>query len=311
MIPGISWRITTPGPAPPRWTGWVTPSAVNSPLGRSRVNEAGGACSSVRAVESTSRAISPGTVDTAEFRAFKSCALPPTIERNNSEPLGWLTARWASTWRGPVGSSSSAFTSPAARRALTSATTSGDGEPSAKSARASQKPALRLAPAIEAERELVLGDHPLADELKLLTKEDVVPLGANRILHLIAPVIAAVPALIAYAIIPYGSTYSFGDSELKLVAADPDWGLLYIFVIGRGLYIATQAGDTYSRLLAGSISLTFFVYVFVNTAMVTGLVPVVGIPLPLVSFGGTSMVTLMAGFGILMSIHNHRKLLPH
>ena len=86
---------------------------------------------------------------------------------------------------------------------------------------------------------------------------------------------------------------------------------LYVFVIARGLYIAIQAHDTYSRLLAGSISLTFFVYVFVNTAMVTGLVPVVGIPLPLVSFGGTSMVTLMAGFGILMSIHSHRKLLPH
>jgi rod shape determining protein RodA len=86
---------------------------------------------------------------------------------------------------------------------------------------------------------------------------------------------------------------------------------LYLFVVGRGLYIAIQARDTYSRLLAGSISLTFFVYVFVNTAMVTGIVPVVGIPLPLVSFGGTSMVTLMAGFGILMSIHTHRKLLPH
>jgi rod shape determining protein RodA len=87
--------------------------------------------------------------------------------------------------------------------------------------------------------------------------------------------------------------------------------VLYMFVIGRGLYIAGQAHDTYSRLLAGSISLTFLVYVFVNTAMVTGLVPVVGVPLPLVSFGGTSMVTLMAGFGILMSIHSHRKLLPH
>ena len=86
---------------------------------------------------------------------------------------------------------------------------------------------------------------------------------------------------------------------------------LYLFVVGRGLYIAMQARDTYSRLLGGSISLTFFVYVFVNTAMVTGIVPVVGIPLPLVSFGGTSMVTLMAGFGILMSIHTHRKLLPH
>jgi rod shape determining protein RodA len=86
---------------------------------------------------------------------------------------------------------------------------------------------------------------------------------------------------------------------------------LYIFVIARGLFIAIKAPDTYSRLVAGSISLTFFVYVFVNTAMVTGLVPVVGVPLPLVSFGGTSMVTLMAGFGILMSIHSHRKFIPH
>ena len=85
---------------------------------------------------------------------------------------------------------------------------------------------------------------------------------------------------------------------------------LYMFVVGRGLFIAASAHDTYSRLLAGSISLTFFVYVFVNTAMVSGLLPVVGIPLPLVSFGGTSMVTLLAGFGILMSIHSHRKLLP-
>lgn len=84
--------------------------------------------------------------------------------------------------------------------------------------------------------------------------------------------------------------------------------LLYLFIVGRGLYIATQAQDTFGRLLAGSISLTFFVYVFVNTGMVTGLLPVVGVPLPLVSYGGTSMVTLMTGFGILMSIHSHRKL---
>lgn len=83
----------------------------------------------------------------------------------------------------------------------------------------------------------------------------------------------------------------------------------YLYVIGRGLFIALQAQDTYSRLLAGSLSLTFFVYVFVNTGMVIGLLPVVGLPLPLVSYGGTSMVTVMAGFGILMSIHTHRKLL--
>jgi rod shape determining protein RodA len=85
--------------------------------------------------------------------------------------------------------------------------------------------------------------------------------------------------------------------------------LVYLFIVGRGLVIAATAQDTFSRLLAGTISLTFFFYIFVNTAMVTGLVPVVGIPLPLVSAGGTSMVTLLAGFGILMSIQTHRKLL--
>jgi rod shape determining protein RodA len=85
--------------------------------------------------------------------------------------------------------------------------------------------------------------------------------------------------------------------------------LVYLFIVCRGLFIAAAAQDTFSRLLAGSISLTFFFYVFVNTSMVTGLLPVVGVPLPLVSAGGTSMVTLLAGFGILMSIHTHRKLL--
>ena len=84
---------------------------------------------------------------------------------------------------------------------------------------------------------------------------------------------------------------------------------LYTFIIGRGLYIAAQAQDTYSRLLAGSITLTFFVYVFVNIGMVSGLLPVVGVPLPLVSYGGTSIVTLLAAFGILMSIQTHRKLI--
>ena len=83
---------------------------------------------------------------------------------------------------------------------------------------------------------------------------------------------------------------------------------LYLIIIGRGLVIATQASDLYGRLLAGSLSLTFFFYVFVNTAMVVGLMPIVGIPLPLVSYGGTSMVTLMVGFGMLMSINSNRKL---
>ena len=85
----------------------------------------------------------------------------------------------------------------------------------------------------------------------------------------------------------------------------------YLFVVGRGLYIALVARDTFSRLVAGSISVTFFVYVFVNIGMVTGILPVVGVPLPLVSFGGTSMVTLLAGFGILMSIHTRRKFLTN
>ncbi len=84
--------------------------------------------------------------------------------------------------------------------------------------------------------------------------------------------------------------------------------MLYLIVIGRGLYIATQAQDTFSRLIAGSLTLTFSVYVFVNSGMVAGLLPVVGVPLPLVSYGGTSLVTLMAGFGILMSVHSRRKL---
>ena len=84
---------------------------------------------------------------------------------------------------------------------------------------------------------------------------------------------------------------------------------LYLLLVGRGLYIASQAQDTFTRLLAGGLSLTFFVYVFVNSGMVSGLLPIVGVPLPLVSSGGTSMVTLMAGFGILASIHGNRKLL--
>jgi rod shape determining protein RodA len=84
---------------------------------------------------------------------------------------------------------------------------------------------------------------------------------------------------------------------------------LYLILVGRGLYIAAQAQDTFTRLLAGTLSLTFFFYVFVNMAMVSGLLPVVGVPLPLVSAGGTSMVTLMAGFGILAAIGGHRKLL--
>jgi rod shape determining protein RodA len=84
---------------------------------------------------------------------------------------------------------------------------------------------------------------------------------------------------------------------------------LYVVLIARGFHISFHAQDTFSRLLSGSISLTFFFSMFINIGMVTGILPVVGLPLPLVSYGGTSMVTLIAGFGILMSIHTHRKLL--
>lgn len=83
---------------------------------------------------------------------------------------------------------------------------------------------------------------------------------------------------------------------------------LYAFLIIRGFYISYYAQDTFSRLLAGSISLTFFFSVFINMGMVTGILPVVGIPLPLISYGGTSMLTLIAGFGFLSSIQTHRRL---
>jgi rod shape determining protein RodA len=94
-----------------------------------------------------------------------------------------------------------------------------------------------------------------------------------------------------------------------------EWGLigvllllaLYVFIIARCLWIAAEAKDTYARLLAGAISMALFVYVMVNGGMITGMLPVVGVPLPLISYGGTSAVSLLAGFGVLMSIHAHRK----
>ncbi len=85
--------------------------------------------------------------------------------------------------------------------------------------------------------------------------------------------------------------------------------MLYLLITARGLIIASQAQTSFGGLLAGSLAITFLVYVFVNIGMVTGLLPVVGVPLPLVSYGGTSMVTLLAGFGILMSIHTHRRMM--
>jgi rod shape determining protein RodA len=107
-----------------------------------------------------------------------------------------------------------------------------------------------------------------------------------------------------------------GSTDFVFAVIGEEWGFiglvtllaLFMFVIGRALYLSTTAPDTFSRLAAGSLSLTFCVYVFVNTGMVTGLLPVVGVPLPFVSYGGTAMVTLMAGFGILMSLCAKRRL---
>lgn len=98
----------------------------------------------------------------------------------------------------------------------------------------------------------------------------------------------------------FGEEFGFLGNILLLV--------LFSLIIMRGLYIASQAQSTFTRLLAGSITLTFFTYAFVNIGMVSGILPVVGVPLPLISYGGTSMVTLCLSFGILMSIQTHKKL---
>jgi rod shape determining protein RodA len=84
---------------------------------------------------------------------------------------------------------------------------------------------------------------------------------------------------------------------------------VYFLIILRCLHIAVSAQDSFSRLLAGALTMTFFIYIFVNIGMVSGMLPVVGVPLPLVSYGGTSGVTLMAAFGVLMSIHTHRRMI--
>jgi rod shape determining protein RodA len=83
--------------------------------------------------------------------------------------------------------------------------------------------------------------------------------------------------------------------------------LLYLFIIWRGLYLAMKGHDSFARLLGGSLSLTFFIYLLVNTGMVSGILPVVGVPLPLISYGGTSLVTLMAAFGLLMGLRRRKR----
>jgi len=85
--------------------------------------------------------------------------------------------------------------------------------------------------------------------------------------------------------------------------------ILFLLIIWRCFVMTLQAQETFSRLLAGSLTLTFFFSFFINMCMVCGLIPVVGLPLPLISYGGTAMVTMLANFGILMSIHRHRKLI--
>jgi rod shape determining protein RodA len=99
----------------------------------------------------------------------------------------------------------------------------------------------------------------------------------------------------------FGEEFGFFGSILLI--------LLYVAIIYRGLYIASCSKENYGRLLAGALSLTFFVYLFVNIGMVAGMLPVVGVPLPLISYGGTSMVTLMMGFGLIMSIRSAKRFL--
>ena len=84
--------------------------------------------------------------------------------------------------------------------------------------------------------------------------------------------------------------------------------VLYVLIIARGLMIAFNASTVFSRLMAGAITLTFFTYAFVNMGMVSGILPVVGVPLPMVSYGGTALLSMLAGFGILMSISTHKQL---
>jgi len=81
-----------------------------------------------------------------------------------------------------------------------------------------------------------------------------------------------------------------------------------LIVIGRGFMIAMNASTSFSRLLAGALTMSFFTYAFVNIGMVSGILPVVGVPLPLMSYGGTAILSMCIGFGMLMSISTHKQL---
>jgi rod shape determining protein RodA len=83
---------------------------------------------------------------------------------------------------------------------------------------------------------------------------------------------------------------------------------LYTLIIARGMMIAANASTVFARLVAGAITLTFFTYAFVNMGMVSGILPVVGVPLPMISYGGTALLSMLVGFGILMSISTHKQL---
>lgn len=104
-------------------------------------------------------------------------------------------------------------------------------------------------------------------------------------------------------------------TDFAFAVFSEEWGwfgvlivlLIYLFIILRSMWMAMNSKDTFSRLLAGSLALTFFIYILVNGGMVAGLLPVVGVPMPMISYGGTSAVSLMAGFGLIMSAYAHRK----
>jgi len=105
-----------------------------------------------------------------------------------------------------------------------------------------------------------------------------------------------------------------GHTDFIIAAFSEEFGLigvcllifLYSAIVGRALFIAYETTSVYGRLLSGAIAMSFFVYVFVNVGMVSGILPVVGVPLPFISYGGTALITLMSGFGLLMAIRTHR-----
>ena len=110
--------------------------------------------------------------------------------------------------------------------------------------------------------------------------------------------------------LPKRPNSSLKTAKIKSVVRSGNLLLLGLFalIIARSLMIASQAKNTFTRLLAANIGLTFFTYIFINIAMVSGIMPVVGVPLPLISFGGTSMTIILISFGILMSVHTHKEL---